>query len=80
MALSRRNHKFSPILISMLHYQIPPNIQVNWLIKFFRTKHKQQFGDKVQDCEGGSSPLQSIKFADFVTCGQEIKLVILVKF
>ena len=58
----------------MLYRQMPSNIQLNCIIRFFRAKHK----DKVQDCKDKSG-LQFIKF-DFVTGGQGIKLAILVKF
>ena len=55
---------------------MPPNIQINWIMRFFRAKPKQYFGNKMQDCKKGSG-FQFIKL-DFVTDGQEIKLAILV--
>ena len=62
----------------MLYRQMPPNIQLNWIKRFYTAKQKQCFGDKAQDCKDGSG-LQFIKF-DSVTGGQETKLSILVEF
>ena len=62
----------------MLYRQIPPNIQLNWIKRFYGAKQKQWFGGKVQDYKDESG-LQSINF-DFVTGGQEIKVFIVLKF
>ena len=61
----------------MLCRQMPPNIQLNWIKRFYRAKQKQQFRDKVQDCKDGSG-LQFIKF-NFMAGSQEIKTAILVE-
>ena len=41
-----------------------PNIQLNWIQRFYRAKQKQWFGDEVQDWKDGSG-LQFITFAGF---------------
>ena len=62
----------------MSHHQKPPDIQRNWIKRFYRAKQKKWFVKKVQDYKDGSG-LQFIDF-DFAMGGQEIKVSILVKF
>ena len=62
----------------MLCHQIPPNLQLNWIKRFYRAKQKQWFRDKVEDYTDESG-LHFIKF-DFVTGGQEIKIIMRVEF
>ena len=66
-------------LICTLYRQIPTNIQLNWIKRFFRGKQKQQFGDEVQGWHKDWSGLQLMKF-DLLTGGQQIKLAILKVF
>ena len=55
----------------MLYRQIPPNIQPNWIKRFYIAKQKQYSLEKIK-CR--------ITRIDFVTGGQEINISILVEF
>ena len=43
---------------------MPPNVQLNWIKRFYSAKLKQQFGDKVKDCKDARG-LQLIEVAGF---------------
>ena len=48
----------------MSYRQMRPNIQFNWMKRFYRAKKKHWFGDKTQDCkdESDESGLNLISF------------------
>ena len=51
---------------------MPPNIQFNWIKRFYREKQNKTFGSKVHYYKDGSES-QVMKF-DFVTGGLELTI------
>jgi len=69
---SRQNIEISLIYNFLLYFQMPPNLKLNWIKRFYRAQQNNKFGHEVQDCKHWSR-LQLVKW-DFVIAVQKSDL------